>query len=293
MPFTGLIAAQGLTLAQLDAIDDLAAICNVHDHGALRLNRDVLMTRSATETNDFLYIADDRLVGFLPLFVFSNSETEASGMVHPEYRRRGIFTQLYLAALDRVRAMGETRVLFMVERGSLSGKGFVEMQGGALHHAEYAMTLGAPSPVQVRHPAMETRRAVGEDATAMVRILAEAFGESPDDPAAFARGMAAHPNHHWYVAVENDTVLAVLNAQMTDDAVGIYGFAVTPQAQGRGYGRQMLGQTITMILAERPRRVTLEVATDNEHALALYTSCGFAQTTVYDYYRVELLDPTP
>jgi ribosomal protein S18 acetylase RimI-like enzyme len=39
---------------------------------------------------------------------------------------------------------------------------------------------------------------------------------------------------------------------------------------------------------EGVRRVGLEVAVENDHALGLYTSLGFIQVTTEDYYALSL-----
>jgi len=265
----GLVAAAGLAAGQLDAIDALTATCNAHDGGQLRLNRDNLATRPTDTVNDFLYYADGKLVGFLPIFIFDPKVAEASGMVDPAYRRQGIFTQLDQAARTHARERGAARYLYMVERGSDSGKGYVTAAGAIAQHSEYAMMLAAPQPVQVRHSSMQLRRATADDAAAMTRILAGAFTEDEEHPERFAQAMANHPSHHWYVASDDGDILGVLNVQSFNGEAGIYGFAVAPDSQGKGYGRQILGQTIATILAEEPRRITLEVATENANALGL------------------------
>jgi mycothiol synthase len=286
----GIVPVQQLSAAQLAAVDQLAARSDAHDGGHVRLNRDVLVARSGTGTSDFLFYADGQIVGFVPIFTFNSTETEISGVVDPSYRRRGIATRLVQVARAEARWRGSRYLLFMVERSSASGKGFVSDLGATLQHAEYAMTLTAPAPVQMRHPALVLRRAQDADAPAMTAILAAAFKDDLEDPATFVRAMAGHPHHHWYVAALDGTVIGLLNAQMHDDSTGIYGFAVAPDRQGQGFGRQMLGQTVADLRAAGQQHITLEVDTDNEHALALYTACGFTQTTVYDYYRLHVAE---
>lgn len=288
MQLDGIVPVQQLTPEQLAAIDQLAARCDAHDGAQVRLNRDVLVARSGSGTSDFLFYADEQIVGFAPIFTFNASETEISGMVDPGYRRRGIATRLVQVARAEARWRGSRALLFMVDRASMSGKGFVTALGATLHHSEYAMTLTTPAPVQVRHPTLVLRRAQAADVPAMTAILAAAFKDDQDDPAAFARAMEGHPQHHWYVATLDGTVIGLLNAQMHGDETGIYGFAVAPERQRQGFGRQMLGQIVTDLRAAGQQHIMLEVDIANDHALALYTSCGFTQTAVYDYYRLDI-----
>lgn len=72
-------------------------------------------------------------------------------------------------------------------------------------------------------------------------------------------------------------------------------FGVLPAYRGRGYGRQLLAQVVTLLASESWKRVLIEVETRNQNALGLYRSCGFREVTTYDFYRVRLagLDSSP
>jgi ribosomal protein S18 acetylase RimI-like enzyme len=70
------------------------------------------------------------------------------------------------------------------------------------------------------------------------------------------------------------------------DAVYLASFAVAPAYQGQGYGRQILARTVAQLLDQPARPIALEVATDNQRALALYESSGFVVTRRFDYYEL-------
>src|SRR5579883_2498152 len=90
----GLIKQQGLGKHQIAEIRQLASLCNTYEQLDMKLNWDMLNARPDNETNDFLYYDHGILAGYLALFSFNANEGELSGMVHPAYRRRGIFSQL-------------------------------------------------------------------------------------------------------------------------------------------------------------------------------------------------------
>ena len=73
-----------------------------------------------------------------------------------------------------------------------------------------------------------------------------------------------------------------------DDSFEIAELHVLPSWQGRGIGRDVLARACRMLRADGRSRVTLEVETENEHALGLYTSSGFVREAGEDYWRVEL-----
>ncbi|WP_439138715.1 GNAT family N-acetyltransferase [Roseicyclus sp.] len=54
--------------------------------------------------------------------------------------------------------------------------------------------------------------------------------------------------------------------------------AISPDAQGKGHGRALMASVMAQARIGGGRRLFLEVAADNQAALALYTSAQFIQT---------------
>jgi len=68
----------------------------------------------------------------------------------------------------------------------------------------------------------------------------------------------------------------IASVWLTDDGRRLYvhHMAVLPEWQGRGLGKRLMGVSVA-IAAERGLQMKLEVARDNERALALYKRFGF------------------
>ena len=120
----GFYSRQGLTAAELAEIKILADICEAYEQLHMKLNWDTLRSRPQDQTNDFLYYEHGTLVGFLAFFSFNSLEGEVSGMVHPEHRRKGIFTQLFTGARVECQRRNIPTLLLIVEHNSQSGQGF-------------------------------------------------------------------------------------------------------------------------------------------------------------------------
>ncbi len=128
------------------------------------------------------------------------------------------------------------------------------------------------------------RTATLADASELSRLLAAAFGEPPID---LADRLAEDSARTVLVELEGAAV-GTIRVTRDDDTAGIYGFAVDPAWQGRGIGRDALRRVCRELRDEGIRRIGLEVAVENDHALGLYTSLGFNQTTTEDYYEFPL-----
>lgn len=55
-----------------------------------------------------------------------------------------------------------------------------------------------------------------------------------------------------------------------------------------GYGREILALLLQMAAGKNYEKAILEVASDNPNAMNLYKSFGFKETTVYDYYEIQI-----
>jgi [ribosomal protein S18]-alanine N-acetyltransferase len=120
-----------------------------------------------------------------------------------------------------------------------------------------------------------TLRTVGRgDLERLARVHAQCFPEDPWDAAALA-GVLAMTGAEARVAEEGGRTVGLLFATILGEEAEILTFGVAPEARRRGVARALLGDIYVRALALGATRVILEVAADNEMALALYESEGF------------------
>jgi ribosomal protein S18 acetylase RimI-like enzyme len=274
-----LVEARGLSAGDLEAIGGLERRVVAHDGGRLKLEWATLRRRSGDDTDDLLWWDSGRLVGFLGLYRFGGGPLELAGMVEPSMRRRGIGTALLERALQLAPARRVEHVLLVVPRTTAAGGRFALSRGGVLDHSEHFLVLGATPPVTRRHAGVVVRDFLPEDAEPARRILAEAFGHSPD-------GIAAEPGDRPLVVELAGEVIGFLRVGFEGSRAGIYGFAVEARLQGRGIGRDVLSRVCAGLREEGVEQVTLEVAVGNDRALGLYTSVGFERRATEDYYAL-------
>ena len=116
-------------------------------------------------------------------------------------------------------------------------------------------------------------------------------GDDPWPTIAFVRELASEHNH--YVAARTAEALVGYGGisrlgRTPPFEYEIHTIGVDPDYQGRGIGRQLLGELLNIADGGV---VHLEVRTDNEPAIALYRSVGFAEVGVRRrYYRISGAD---
>ena len=266
----------------LEAIKGLEGRTLAVDGGRLKLEWGTLARRDIEQTNDLLWWDRDRLLGFLGLYCFDGRNVELVGMVDPAARRQGIATKLLDAALVLCRDRAYSSVLLVTPRNSDAGRCLALSRGGALDHSEYAMVLTDAPGAHPSEVVPNLRSATVDDVPVVARLLAAAFGYAPGDGA----GILANDLLQTIVIEVDDIAVGTLRVTRDGDIGGIYGFAVDPPMQRRGIGREALRRTCRQLFDEGVKQIALEVATQNEHALGLYTSIGFRPVTTEDYFSL-------
>jgi ribosomal protein S18 acetylase RimI-like enzyme len=182
------------------------------------------------------------------------------------------------AALETV--VGRDGVLLVVPSTSLPGRALAESRGATLSHSEHFLVLG-DLPSEVAEDDAVTLRVAGpSDWPEVRRVFQAACRWEPPER------QADRPGDTTYVISRGTTVVGTVRLSVTGETAGVYGFAVDPAYQGQGIGRDVLARVCRQARRDGFVRVTLEVETENEHALRLYTSTGFVREAGEDYWRL-------
>jgi ribosomal protein S18 acetylase RimI-like enzyme len=274
--------AGGLPPRALHALAHLERRAVEVDGGRLKLEWGVLNARTGQDVEDLLWWDGDRLLGFLGLYAFGPPTVELAGVVDPAARRGGIATALLDAALPICRGRGYQQMLLVIPRGSTAGRELALGRGAVLEHSEHALVLLEAPTDGPTDPQITLRTATPADAGEISGLLTGAFGWPPSD---VSQRLASDSARTLLVEVAGSAV-GTVRVTRDEDTGGVYGFAVDPAWQGRGIGRDVLRRVCRQLRDEGVRRIGLEVAVENDRALGLYTSLGFAQVTTEDYYAL-------
>ncbi len=272
--------------ALVNQIREVEAVVNAHDG----LHSEIYLDNSINFSQDinWLFLAYDgsRLVGVLSIFVPSRVEAEVSALTHPDYRVQGIFKSLLSAALDEIQKYSVPSVLLLCEPASASGKALITHLGAGYDFSEYAMkydqTRTPPTPSSV----VSLRKAAFGDTLAMVQLDQAIFGGSYEDNLSMVVNTLASEEREQYLAFVNETVVGLCCVNRREAEASIFGLGISPEFQGKGYGREMLNSILDMLITEGGREITLDVNSVNDKAFNLYKSSGFVITSCFEYHRL-------
>ena len=122
---------------QLVEIEELQKLCE-QDSFSLKLNWETLRSRVGKAGEDFFHYEDSKLVGYLAIYDYGG-KIEICGMVHPDYRRQGIFTKLVEKSLLTAKNRNPRAILLNAPADSQSAKGFLATLPCQFDVAEYQM----------------------------------------------------------------------------------------------------------------------------------------------------------
>lgn len=277
-----------MTERQIQEVRELAGLCAKADSLELKLNWSMLEHRPRGTANDFLWYERGKLVGFLALYHFVPKEAEVGGMVHPDYRQKGIFSALTNAALQSARKQNIPSLLFVCPRQSPSAKAFVESRRAVYSISEYGMKL--VEHVEQKEPgSIRLKRGVKSQRDLMIKLDSLGFDSTEEESETLVDMTLDNPPQDTPYIAYNEEGKAVgrINSHIRDGNAHFFCFSVVPEHRRKGYGRQILLSAIGLAKKQGLRSMTLEVACNNSEALTLYHRCGFRETYISDYYRLE------
>ncbi|GCE27084.1 acetyltransferase [Dictyobacter alpinus] len=292
-PLQGLVKKYILTGEEQKQIRQLARICERHEQLHMRIEWELLPQRSGAIVSDYLYYVDGTLAGYLLLDNQGASQSELVGMVHPDYRRQGIFSRLVSEAVEQRRQQGNLAMIVVCEHKSQSGQAFLRAQHARLSESEHEMFLVRNVQRKGFDERLQVHKADRSEIESLSLVQAESFQDPIDVTRQRILNCLQNPERPYYLAVFGDEELGCrepvgsFRLDRGEDADGIYAFGIRPAYQGRGYGRQLLEEAIAVLHARSQKSIMIEVDVENTRAINLYQSCGFVIRTTYDYYVLD------
>ena len=224
-------------------------------------------------------------------------------LVHPDWRQKGLGTELLKLIEQRARCLGGARLDVMVEETQSGGRAFLHIRGLSEVHRCWEMALPADAHVPLpRWPSAYSHRnfVAGHDESISVKLENASFGDEWEyvpvqvgEVVGFVRSPSFRAQGVTY-AVSGGEVVGECWAWIEDqppraDSRGdIWCLCVHPAHRGRGLGRALLLSGVQWLREQGVGLVKLGVDGANDRAKHLYESVGFRQHRTDLWYREEL-----
>nr|WP_263326818.1 GNAT family N-acetyltransferase [Neobacillus sp. Marseille-Q6967] len=271
-----------LTNKELLEIKELQEVCEKEGGFQLKLNFDMLKNRVGDRDEDFFHYEDGRLVGFLGSYGFGD-KVELCGMVHPDFRRRRIFSKLIEKGLEETKKQNIKTILLNAPTGSITAKEFLKKIPCQFSIAEYQMqwqeTELSVDPTVIVRPSISK-----DDWKAEIQLEVSGFGMTEKEAGDYNQYIRDSGGDQNLIIEKEGKIVGKMRVSESNDEAWIYGFTIFPELRGQGIGRKALTNVVKM-QQRKGLPVFLEVEAKNAHALGLYESCGFRTYHSQDYYK--------
>ena len=235
----------------------------------------------------FLQYEEKRLVGFLSSFFPTGDEVEINAFVHPDFRRKGIFSSLAAQAIQAYGSSSFHQILFQVESPSESGKAYVEHRYPHIDRSEYRLKL-SKSRWQEKRPSIPKLGTLAEASGEYRNLYLETATSLLREDDGFVQRTLDYPNRKGYTYLYDNKPLGVLQTCREDDQFSmLYGIAIDERYRGQGHGKAMLILALDTFFASN-EYLSLEVDSQNPTAFGLYTQLGFEIEFQVDYHSLIL-----
>lgn len=270
-------------------INELQDICIKEDKINLKLELEYRMQvpknyeKDLNDINEFLYYINNELVGYIGISNFGGNAAEVNGMVHPIWRRKGIFTKLCNMAIEEAKRRNFKEILLLCDEKSSKAREFIKTIGGSYSFSECRMKRTSRDTNE-NNKDIFLRQAVNEDIKEIIKLNTVLFGSVENED--ILLNNEEENNIITYLIELDEKVIGKIKVEREEKKAFICGFGIYPEFRSKGYGRQALAETLSIINKEYIFDIELDVAIENRKALNLYKTCGFEEQSLMNYYEI-------
>lgn len=271
-------------------IRNLEDICLKEDNINLKLELEYRIeikkdyNKSLNDVNEILYYLNDELIGYAGISAFSRNIAEINGMVHPSFRRKGIFTKIIEIALDECRKRNFKEILLLGDDKSASAMKFIEKTKAIYSFSECRMTCLEWEVKEINNESIVVK-ATNKNAEDIDRLNTLFFGDVSSEMI-LPEDEEKNNNITYFIKIDDKIIGKIKTSKEEENSIYISGFGIIPEYRRKGYGRASLVKVLNKLKGENISKIELDVEIKNKNALNLYKSCGFKEGSIMNYYRM-------
>lgn len=284
-----IILKEKLNIKDYDEIKKLEEICIDRDNISFKLELEYKLSNlkqrdEIVNINDFMFHDESNLLGYIGISDFGGDSLEVNGMVHPDYRNKGIFTRLFILVKDEWSKRKQKDMLLLSDNKSLLGLKYIKNVLAEYDHSEYDMVLNNQAICDLKRNTINFKKAIISDSAVIANMDSIFFDMDVKKEDEYVQENIK--NETTFIAEVNNMNIGKVRIELIDGVGGIYGLGVIPEYRGKGYGRELLTLSVDKLKQMGAHKIMLQVELNNKNALNLYKSCGFEENYVMEYYKM-------
>ena len=280
---------QYITKKDYEEIKELETICTAKEKISLklelyyRLNQSKSAELGMNKINEFLYYIDGKLVSYLGISSFGANVAEINGMTHPKFRKNGLFRKLFQLAMEECHKREFDKILLLTDDKSGTGTAFIRKTSAEYDFSEYRMKAVNNLSSSIAET-ITLRKASQADVKEIIRQNVIYFNDKEITEDNYSIDEDALSTT--YMVELKGITIGKIGIEYSNSTAYICGFGILPEFRGKSFGRAALTAAMKLCHQNNFTEIELDVACKNKKALNLYTSCGFEEQSVMNYYSI-------
>ncbi len=303
------VTVRAPTTDDLDAINDLIALCALADDGTDAFTTpyqrsDWKWPGFQMETDAWVVSAPDgRLAGYASIWPGVQQHLKAEACIHPAARGRGIGSLLLHLIEQRARQMAQEQVANMpvtllqeISSANTAAQQLLEQHGfyPTRHDWQMLISMSEAPPAPVWPAGITVRQVIpGQDEHAVYTVTEEAFAQNRGHvPMTFEQWAAIRLQpenfdpHRWFLALDGAEPAGVVLCRTQREMGWVSILAVRAPWRKQGLGMALLQQAFGEFYRQGRHTVGLSVDSENDTgATRLYKRAGMSIARQYDRYE--------
>jgi ribosomal protein S18 acetylase RimI-like enzyme len=263
----------------------LEQVCKDYDNLKGSIFVDTTMNFNQEMNSIFLMYDGNQLISLLTMFVPTQQEAEITALTLPSHRDKGYFKELLSKAVEELIKYEIPEVLFVLERQSITGKHVITHINAQYDFTEYSMRLDIRQYLPLVSNRLKYLKPKMEDLKSLIETSMRIFEDSYEDAQGVIVNNFQSFTRDQYLGILNAEIIGMGSSSRDGNEVSIFGFGITPEFRGKGYGYDLLHIIVGHLRQSGIREIVIEVDSNNTHAYKLYQKFGFQIESAYEYYR--------
>ncbi|MFL8969768.1 GNAT family N-acetyltransferase [Helcococcus kunzii] len=276
-----------LTETQKNEVIDLISTCQDFDgtHSDIYLSNEYNFDKDMPAF--FLAYKQNQLVGFLSNYADEIDDAEISLIVHPNFRRRGIASELIKIFEKEINYL--KNIYFKTEYNFIkSNRGLLDKWNLKIDEDKDIILERDREKYEIeKNPLWEVKKASLQDVNAIAEFQSKSFDMPIDVSLRYAKEPIVGENKDVYILKENGKVIASCSIDYSYNSNYLFGFATLEEKRGKGVGSYLIKNIINYLIDTNKESFQIMVKQDNFGARKLYERLGFNEVSTVMYLKYE------
>ena len=232
----------------------------------------------------FLAYQDQQLVGLLTVYA-DDEDVELAILVHPDHRRQGLARKLYACYQAETATYPIASETSQTERVFLAKHPDLVTAWNLVEDTDTETWLGRErEPYQLSQQAeLTVSLAQAHHADDIARFQTKVFDSDYQVALRYAREAIADADSLLYLLEHSGAVIGSCTVDISTDDNYLYGLAIAPDQQQKGYGTYLVKAVINDLIRKNDKPFQIAVEDDNLIAKRLYENISFTKQTQVVY----------